>query len=48
LMGGTISQNVVPLVETRAHFVSMSDRIGFVDDHNGNVRIMIHTAERRR
>jgi hypothetical protein len=48
LMGGTISQNVVPLVETRAHFVSMSDRIGFIDDNAGNVRIMVHTAERRR
>ena len=44
----TLSQAILPLVETRAHFIAISDQIGFVDDHAGNVRIRIHTSERGR
>jgi len=31
----------VPLIETRAHFIAISDRIGFIDDGAGSVRIAI-------
>jgi hypothetical protein len=43
-----LSRELIPLVETRAHFIAITDRIGFVDDGAGNVRIMIPTTERSR
>ena len=42
------AQSVIPLVETRAHFIAISDRVGFVDDHTGDVRIMMPGEEIRR
>jgi Bacterial extracellular solute-binding proteins, family 5 Middle len=38
---------IVPLVETRAHFIVMSDRVAFSDDGAGNVRIFTNPAPRR-
>ncbi|HEX6789719.1 MAG TPA: hypothetical protein VF247_00285 [Candidatus Krumholzibacteria bacterium] len=37
---GPLSRKIIPLVETRAHFIAISDRIGYIDDHNGDVRIL--------
>ncbi len=41
LAGLHVSDVVTPLVETRAHFVALSNRVGFIDDGAGNVRIGI-------
>jgi hypothetical protein len=38
---------VIPMVETRAHFIAMSDRIAFSDDGAGNVRILTNPGPRR-
>ncbi len=42
------SDALLPLVETRPHFIAMSDRIGFAHDEIGNVRILISQPERAR
>jgi Bacterial extracellular solute-binding proteins, family 5 Middle len=36
---------MIPLVETRAHFIAMSDRIGFIDDRSGTILITIPIPE---
>ena len=45
--GARLSQKIIPLVETRAHFIVMSDRIAFSDDGAGNVRILTNPGPRR-
>lgn len=42
-----LAPRVIPLVETRAHFIAMSDRIAFSDDGAGNVRILLNPGPRR-
>jgi hypothetical protein len=39
------TEKMIPLVETRAHFIATSDRIGFAADPQGHVRLMIPTRE---
>jgi hypothetical protein len=41
-------ERVIPLVETRAHFIAMSDHIGYLDPQNGDIRILIQPAVMRR
>jgi hypothetical protein len=43
-----LSRALVPLVETRSSFVAFSDRIGVIDDGNGDVHIMSPGVERVR
>ncbi len=38
----------IPLVDTRPHFIAISDRIGFIADKNGELRLMSPGAERVR
>ncbi|HKW14426.1 MAG TPA: hypothetical protein VJS69_08075 [Candidatus Krumholzibacteria bacterium] len=42
------SEVALPLIETRAHFIAMSDRISYVDDGHGTLRIMLPGVERVR
>jgi len=42
-----LAPRVVPLVETRAHFIAMSDRIAFSNDGAGNVHILVNPGPRR-
>jgi hypothetical protein len=46
--GNPFPAGLVPLVETRAHFVALSDRISYIDEHNGTVRVMPPGMERVR
>jgi len=39
--GPNLAARFLPLVETRAHFVVMSDRIGYICDETGDVRVMV-------
>jgi hypothetical protein len=41
-------KTLIPLVETRAHFIAMTDRISYIDEKNGTVRIMPPGVERAR
>jgi hypothetical protein len=43
---GELSRALIPLVETRAHFITLSDRIGYSLDKMGNVRILGPGVER--
>jgi hypothetical protein len=43
-----LSAAVLPLVETRAHFIAISDRVSYIDEHNGTVRIIPPGVERVR
>jgi len=40
-----LSIAVLPLVETRAHFIAMSDRISFTVDASGHVYLVIAGRE---
>jgi hypothetical protein len=42
--GLSLRGSSVSLVETRAHFVAISDRIGYLNDHNGGVRVLGGTS----
>jgi hypothetical protein len=48
LNGNPFPAGFVPLVETRAHFIALSDRISYIDEKNGTVHIMPPGAERVR
>lgn len=48
LTGVSLTPRVVPLVETRAHFIVMSDRIGFAQDETNRVRILTSQPEQKR
>jgi hypothetical protein len=43
-----LAHSALPLVETRAHFIAMTDRISYIDEQNGTVRIMPPGVERVR
>jgi hypothetical protein len=43
-----LAHSALSLVETRPHFIVMSDRISYIDEHNGTVRIMPPGVERVR
>jgi hypothetical protein len=42
--GQVLTEAMLPLVETRAHFIALSDRIGYSDDKAGTVRILPFTV----
>jgi hypothetical protein len=46
--GNPFPAGLIPLVETRAHFIALSDRISYIDENNGTVHIMPPGVERVR
>jgi hypothetical protein len=46
--GRLLTGAMIPLIETRAHFIALSDRIGFTYDAAGNVSLIPPGAERVR